>query len=192
MEAVFVLAAGEVLPIALAFAGAVIVLVGAAFAYWMITRGRQAKAQADLEAQRLAAQAEAQRIVAQAEARAKTELLKLREKFDQDSESARQEIRNEEKRIGKREDLVDQKLDTLYGFLHEMVEGALFNGVRVGLIRQVNEKIVATALIGAIKEVFYRYLAIDRVQTPDREAVAMAMFDFCLRGLLLEPEPRSA
>lgn len=82
---------------------------------------------------------------------------------------------------------VDRKLHALYGFLHEMVEGALEKGVRVGLIRAVNERIVSTAAIGAIKEVFYQYLVIDNEPTPDRAAVAGALFDFCLKGLLLEP-----
>jgi AcrR family transcriptional regulator len=81
--------------------------------------------------------------------------------------------------------LVDQKLNALYGFLHENLEGALEQGVRVGLIRQVNEKIVSTAAIGAIKEVFYRFLVVDTDRTPDREEVAGALFDFCLKGLLV-------
>jgi len=113
MQSVFLLASGEALPIALAFAAAIVVLAAIAFAAWLLNRGRQARAKAELAAQKATAQAEAQRIVAQAEAQAKTELLKLREKFDHESESARQELRSEEKRIAKRDDLVDQKLDTL-------------------------------------------------------------------------------
>ena len=82
---------------------------------------------------------------------------------------------------------VDQKLHKLYGFLHEMVTGALVNGARCGLIRPVNAGIVATALIGAAKEVFYRHLVADRVEACDRESVARALFDFGLRGLLPIP-----
>jgi ribonuclease Y len=99
--------------VALVFTACIVAVCAAGIVFWWIGRTRQQKAQAELEARKAAAQAEAQRIVAQAEAQAKTELLRLREKFDQESESARQELRNEEKRIGKREDLVDQKLDTL-------------------------------------------------------------------------------
>ena len=55
---------------------------------------------------------------------------------------------------------VDEKLKRFYGFVREMVEGALENGARLGLIRKVNEPIVATALIGAIKEVFLHHLVI--------------------------------
>jgi ribonuclease Y len=74
-------------------------------------RARQQQAKAEIDAQRVAAQADAQRIAAQAEAQAKIELLKLREKVDQESDTVRQELRTEEKRIAKREDMVDQKME---------------------------------------------------------------------------------
>ena len=68
-----------------------------------------------------------------------------------------------------------------------MVEGALENGARLGLIRKVNEPIVATALIGAIKEVFLHHLMIAPDSAPPRESVAESLLDFGLRGLLLVP-----
>ena len=82
---------------------------------------------------------------------------------------------------------VDAKLKRFYGFVREMVEGALANGARLGLIRKVNEPIVATALIGAIKEVFLHHLMIARESAPPRESVAESLLDFGLRGLLLVP-----
>jgi len=83
---------------------------------------------------------------------------------------------------------VDAKLLRLYGFLQEMVEGALINGAASGLTREVNAPIVATALIGAMKEIFYRYLVIEPVARPDRTAVAHTLLDFGLRGLLLSSD----
>lgn len=85
-----------------------------------------------------------------------------------------------------RDEALDEKLNRLYDFLHEMVEGALSKGARNGLNRAVNEAIVATAIIGAIKQVFYRHLVIDRMESVDREAVAKSLFEFGLRGLLIE------
>jgi hypothetical protein len=79
---------------------------------------------------------------------------------------------------------VDEKLRRFYGFVREMVEGALENGARLGLIRKVNEPIVATALIGAIKEVFMHHLVTARESAPTRESVAESLLDFGLRGLL--------
>jgi AcrR family transcriptional regulator len=79
---------------------------------------------------------------------------------------------------------VDEKLQRFYGFVREMVEGALDNGVRLGLIREVNRPIVATALIGAIKEVFLHHLVIAPDRAPPRETIAESLLDFGLRGLL--------
>ena len=79
---------------------------------------------------------------------------------------------------------VDEKLKRFYGFVRAMVEGALENGARVGLTREVNEPIVATALIGAIKEVFMHHLVVAPDTAPARESVAESLLDFGLRGLL--------
>ncbi|HEX7479971.1 MAG TPA: TetR/AcrR family transcriptional regulator [Polyangiales bacterium] len=80
---------------------------------------------------------------------------------------------------------VDEKLDRLYGFLHEMVEGALVNGTRSGLTRSVNEAVVATALIGAFKETFLRQLSPVNTETADRQTLALSLFEFGIRGLLV-------
>ncbi len=82
---------------------------------------------------------------------------------------------------------VDAKLDRLYGLLHEMVEGALVNGDKSGLTRKVNEAVVATALIGAFKEVFLWHLALPVAETPEREVLAESLFEFGIRGLLVSP-----
>lgn len=82
---------------------------------------------------------------------------------------------------------VNEKLARLYGFLHEMVEGALVNGAKGGLIRRVNAPIVATALIGAIKQVFYRHLVVEDLGELDRQAVTETLVGLSLRGLLTAP-----
>ena len=48
----------------------------------------------------------------------------------------------------------------------------------------MNEPIVATALIGAIKEVFLHHLVIAAERAPSREDSAESLLDFGLRGLL--------
>jgi AcrR family transcriptional regulator len=78
---------------------------------------------------------------------------------------------------------IDEKLDRLYGFLHEMVEGALINGERTGLTRPVHAPVVAAALIGAFKEVFLRNLTPGGAMT-SRQELADALFQFGIRGLL--------
>lgn len=78
---------------------------------------------------------------------------------------------------------VDAKLRRLYGFLSEMVEGALINGAASGLTRRVNAPLVATALIGAMKEVFFRLLVEEAELDHDREAVTNELLEFGLVGL---------
>jgi AcrR family transcriptional regulator len=84
---------------------------------------------------------------------------------------------------------IDQRLDRLYGFLHEMVEGALVNGASSGLTRKVYEPVIATALVGAFKEVFLHHLTPRGPARTDRLVLVEALFEFGIRGLLL---PRSA
>ena len=98
---------------ALAF-GAAIILVGVtAFVMKLIERARRASQEKELEATKKAAEAEAQKIIAQAQAEAKSQSLQRREEFDAETESARRQLREEEKRLAKREDLIDQKLETV-------------------------------------------------------------------------------
>ena len=78
---------------------------------------------------------------------------------------------------------IDAKLDRLYGFLNEMVEGALVNGARTGLTREVHTPVVATALIGAFKEVFLRNLP-PAGSMSNRQELAEALFKFGVRGLI--------
>ncbi|KKL87315.1 hypothetical protein LCGC14_1935940 [marine sediment metagenome] len=60
-----------------------------------------------------AAEADARRIKAQAEAEAKSEFIKRRQEFDTETQSAKTQLRDEERRVAKREDLLDQKMETL-------------------------------------------------------------------------------
>ena len=78
-----------------------------------VEKSRRAAIENELAASRHAAEAEAKRVVAQAEAQAKSLLIAQREKFDSETETTRQQLRAEEKRLAKREDLLDQKLENL-------------------------------------------------------------------------------
>jgi len=98
---------------ALAFGGAIVGFLGAAGLMWLLQRARRGRVAEEIETLKKTAEAEAGTIVAQAEAQAKSEFLKRREEFDTETRAARQEIRTEEKRLSKREDLIDQKLETL-------------------------------------------------------------------------------
>src|SRR5512139_4126479 len=80
---------------------------------------------------------------------------------------------------------IDLRLDRLYDFLHDMLEGALANGAKNHLTRKVYEPVIATALIGAFKEVFLRHLTDDAPAPAERRALTQALFEFGIRGLLV-------
>ena len=92
--------------------GVVCAVAGFAVKAWM-ERIRRATTERELAAARAAAEAKAQSIIAQAEADAKSQFLRRRELFDKETEATRQELRAEEKRLAKREDMLDQKLEAL-------------------------------------------------------------------------------
>ncbi len=78
---------------------------------------------------------------------------------------------------------VNQKINDLNSFLYRMTARALLNGAKLGLIRSVNERVVAAAVIGSIKEVLFRYLVMRELGDVDRDAIARELLDYGLRGL---------
>ncbi len=107
------LAMSEGQAVALQFAGAILLVLATALVMKFLERARQTAARKEFVAEKAAAEAEAQKIIAQAETEAKSQFLQRRESFDSETESARKELREEEKRLGKRGDSIDQKLETL-------------------------------------------------------------------------------
>jgi len=97
--------------ISFAFAGAIVALVVIAAIMWYIQRARRQTVLKELDAQRAAAEAQAQKIIAQAQAQATSEVIEHRKRFDGEVENRRQELRAEEKRIAKRDDVINQKLE---------------------------------------------------------------------------------
>jgi AcrR family transcriptional regulator len=91
---------------------------------------------------------------------------------------------------------IDLRLDRLYDFLYSMLEGALVNGASSGLTRRVYAPVISTALVGAFKEVFLHHITSDGSAKTDRRALVEALYEFGIRGLLLErsgpnsPPPR--
>ena len=85
------------------------------------------------------------------------------------------------------DDEVDRKLRDLHAFLYENVAGALQGGEALGLTRRVNHRIVATAVIGVIKEVCWQYLVLQPAEQPDRETVTQEVFGFLMNGLRRQP-----
>jgi len=100
--------------VGLSFGVAIAAVTVTAWVMKLLERSRREGAEKELEAQKAAAEAEAQKIVAQAEVKVKNEFLEQRKQFDSETEDTRRELRSEEKRLAKREDMIDQKLETLH------------------------------------------------------------------------------
>ncbi len=99
--------------VALQFVGAILLVVLTALVMKLLERSRKEAAKQEFVAMRAAAEAEAQKIIAKAEAEATSEIIRRREKFDIDTETTRQQLRDEEKRLAKRTGLIDEKLGSL-------------------------------------------------------------------------------
>jgi len=107
------LALTPVQALSLQFAGAIVLVCLGGAVVKCIERARRKRTEKEIQSLTRAAETEAEKIIAQAEAQAKSEFLKRREEFDVDTKTSRQELRTEEKRVSKREDLIDQKLETV-------------------------------------------------------------------------------
>jgi hypothetical protein len=81
---------------------------------------------------------------------------------------------------------IDARVNEFYAFLHRMVVGALRKGVRRGITRSVvDDELVATGLVGMVKEVVYtRVVAHRDTDALDPDHLTAVIFDFALRGLL--------
>ena len=111
----------------------------------VIEKSRRAAVEKELAALEAAADAEAKKIVAEAKAGAEAEHIARREKFDEETRTARSELREEEKRLAKREDQIEQKLETLHSRerLNESAQQALKEreNALVAKDRQLNDVI---------------------------------------------------
>ncbi len=96
-----------------ALIGVIVLFVATVTVVLLMQRTRKASFEKELAMRRAASEAEAAKIVAQASAAAEQENVARRERFDKQTQSTRDELRAEEKRLSKRADLADQKLETL-------------------------------------------------------------------------------
>ncbi len=93
--------------------GLVIGSLGAALVRWVLAKLQKTSLEKEIQDQISAAKADAERIMAQAEVEAKSEFIRRREEFDAETKSVRGDLRTEERRVSKREDMIDHKMETL-------------------------------------------------------------------------------
>ena len=107
--------------------------VGGIVASFLVARYRAGSARGLAEQILAEARREAETIGRQADLAAKEEMLRRREEIDAEADAMRREVREQEKRLEKRADLLDQKLDIINKKEHE------FDSLRRDLAEQQEE-----------------------------------------------------
>jgi AcrR family transcriptional regulator len=78
---------------------------------------------------------------------------------------------------------IDARVHAFYRFVRGHVLGALRKGEQRKLTRPVDRELVATAIIGAVKEVLYQHVVVEPDPELSVSRVAQAVFDFGFIGL---------
>jgi AcrR family transcriptional regulator len=86
----------------------------------------------------------------------------------------------------------DRKLDEFYGRLLEYIKGALDLGQQMGMVRDhdIDTALLATCVLGSIKEIVNQYLIDAPPSSLDRETVVRVILSYNLRGILDSAPPR--
>ncbi|MFO0960238.1 MAG: ribonuclease Y [Isosphaeraceae bacterium] len=162
---------GKVVPgvIEAAILGIVLGLILGASGFFLINRWRTGTglAPALAEADRIqeAARQDAATLKKQAELEIKEEALRRREALDREAESARKEIRDQERRVEKRADLLDEKLAHIHRKEADLeVARAALEGDREGLKRQ---KVELDCLLEEQGRTLHRLAGLDPEQARD-------------------------
>ncbi|MGB0590340.1 MAG: TetR/AcrR family transcriptional regulator [Myxococcota bacterium] len=79
---------------------------------------------------------------------------------------------------------VDQKLSDFDDRLHEYVQEALNNGIAMGLLREMDTAIIATCILGSIRQVLYRDLVRHDGVAFDVRHVAKEILQYNCVGLM--------
>ena len=80
---------------------------------------------------------------------------------------------------------VSKRIATLDQYMNAMLVGALTKGAIAGWIRDIEHKqIIATIMVGGMKEVILQMLSQGNLQEESPEIVAGALFDYGTKGLL--------
>ena len=79
---------------------------------------------------------------------------------------------------------VDQKLSDFDDRLHEYVQEALNNGIAMGLLREMDTSIIATCILGSVRQVLYRELVRHEGVAFDVGLVAKEILQYNSVGLM--------
>lgn len=78
----------------------------------------------------------------------------------------------------------DHQLGTFYSEVLELIESSLTTGIEIGIVRDIDIKVGALCVLGAVKEVLHDVAIIQPERDVDPRALATSLLDIYLRGLI--------
>jgi AcrR family transcriptional regulator len=81
----------------------------------------------------------------------------------------------------------DQKLGEFHEHALKLITGSLSDGVKMGLVRDVDLSIYASCVLGSMKETVDHLLIRRATPVEDRRAIAKKLLDYNLFGILVRP-----
>jgi AcrR family transcriptional regulator len=79
----------------------------------------------------------------------------------------------------------DQKLNDFYGRLESLIVRAVTTGIEMGLVRQLDPKVVARCILGAAKEVVHDAFVQNDPEKVDVQRLGRELIAFTLKGLFV-------
>jgi len=81
----------------------------------------------------------------------------------------------------------DEKLAEFYDGLMDLIETSLTLGQQMGLVRQLDTRVIAACILGAVKEVVIRILHGRVERIPRLDHIVNEVLNYHLRALLVQP-----
>ena len=76
---------------------------------------------------------------------------------------------------------LDQRLSRFYGKLLELIRSGLQQGQEMGFVRDGNKHVLAVALLGSLKEIFYQHFL--GTEQPSRESITQEVYRFVIHAI---------
>jgi AcrR family transcriptional regulator len=85
----------------------------------------------------------------------------------------------------------DRKLFDFYTRLTTLLRQSLERGITMGILRPFDPRVVASSILGSVKEVMYHYVMGD-TDLPERETIVREIMNYNLYGILARSSPEGA
>ncbi len=76
---------------------------------------------------------------------------------------------------------LDERLQKFYGQLLDLIRRGLTQGQEMGFVREGDKQVLAMALLGSLKEIFYQYFL--GTEQPSRQAITNEIYQFVIHAI---------